>query len=254
MLVGRRLGHSFSANYFNDRFRKEHRNAHYSLCEIETIQELPQRIQSMPGLVGFNVTIPYKEEIIPFIDELTPLADTVGAVNTVKVISDAKSPKGYRLKGHNTDVEGFMESLRTAVINREKSGTALVLGSGGASKAVCAGLRELGFEPTVVSRHCGKGVTEYNELTPEQVWQADIIVNATPAGMYPETNCAPPFPFQYMRHNGITSRPRQIAFDLVYNPEETLFMKICSVHGAITMNGLAMLHRQAEAAWSFWQS
>lgn len=254
MLVGRRLGHSFSAKYFNDKFDRENVDARYSLCEIDSISELPERIEATAGLAGFNVTIPYKEEIIPYLDELTPLARAVGAVNAVKVCKDNNNPKGYRLTGHNTDVEGFMESLRPLIEDRREKGTALVLGSGGASKAACAGLRELGFESTVVSRHSGKEVTAYAELTPEQIWQADIIVNATPAGMYPEINSAPPFPFEYMRGDGSPDRPRQIAFDLVYNPDETLFMKICAAHGAIVMNGLAMLHRQAEAAWSFWRS
>lgn len=256
MLVGKRLGHSFSAKYFNQRFASEGRDALYSLCEIDDISELKEKISEMPGLIGFNVTIPYKEDILPLLHRISPLAAQVGAVNTVKVIGDSSGE--YLLEGYNTDVEGFVISIKEMIEANSKlygaythGSKALVLGSGGASKAVTTGLLQLGFKPIVVSRREGAADTTYRKLNPQNVWDAEIIVNATPAGMYPNTLGTPPFPYEYMRAPGV--RP-QIAFDLVYNPEETLFMKICRSHGAMTQNGLGMLYTQAEAAWRIWSA
>lgn len=258
MLMGRRLGHSFSARYFNARFGKEQIDAVYNLCEIPEISILPEVVAACPSLKGFNVTIPYKESIIPYLSTLTPLAKKVGAVNTVAV---CRSRDGQpTLIGHNTDVAGFKDSLSTVI--REVEGRygpyppgshAMVLGTGGASKAVCEGLRLLGFNPVKISRNVKPDSIPYADITPSQVWDAEVIVNATPAGMFPDINSAPPFPYQYMRNGDRGSRP-QIAFDLVYNPADTLFMKICRAHGAVVSNGEAMLHAQAEAAWLFWNS
>ncbi len=251
-LIGRKLGHSFSADYFNSKFKKEGIDAQYYLWELPEISLLPELISAHPLLEGLNVTIPYKEEIIPYLDSLSPLAEQTGAVNCVKVIRSEESSKGYFLQGHNTDVEGFMSSVRPLLQSDSKK--ALILGTGGASKAVKVGLEKLGLEILFVSRNPGEWKVSYRDLTPEQVWEADLIVNTTPLGMYPNLNAVPPFPFQYMRSGKEPNKSPQVAFDLIYNPSETLFMKICAAHGALVSNGLAMLHSQAEGAWRFWNA
>lgn len=246
-LIGGKLGHSLSAELFNRKFQKEGIEASYELHPLDSIDRLPDWLDSELDLKGFNVTVPYKEAVIPLLDELTPLASTVGAVNAVRV----EFREGRRwLVGHNTDVAGFRDALAPMLIEHGHAmgeRYALVLGSGGASKAVAAGLRELCIEPRIVSRTRKKGRIRYSDLTPELVYEAEVVVNATPLGTFPDTMASPPFPFQYLSKN-------TICFDLVYNPEKTLFMRICEAHGCRVTNGLAMLHGQAEAAWRFWNS
>lgn len=254
-LIGTRLGHSFSAGYFNSRFEKEGIGAIYFPHEMPDLAGLEKWIAETPELAGFNVTIPFKTQIIPLLDALSPLAEEVGAVNTVRIIRDVTVRRGFRLEGFNTDVRGFMELMSRARIDPVVSSLpqshpqdraeALVLGSGGASKAVVAALKNAGFKPKVVSRS-DRGDVRYSGLKPEDIHNAAVIVQATPLGMWPNISSAPPIGYEYLKGAG------QVCLDLVYNPEETLFMKICAAHGAKVAGGLAMLHAQADAAWSIW--
>ena len=246
-LIGRRLGHSFSARYFNEKFAREGVDARYDLYEIESIGALSVLIDREPELRGLNVTIPYKQEIIstPGLDFLSEAAREIGAVNTVKIVRDNN---GIRLEGHNTDAIGFGDSLGNIMANRPEITKALILGAGGgAAKAVEYVLRNrFGMEVTGVSRHAKDRRLSYSDLTPEIVKEHHLIVNCTPLGMWPDTDKCPEIPYQ-----GVTEH--HIGFDLVYNPEETLFMKRMTEPGAICCTGLEMLHGQAEASWKIWK-
>lgn len=233
-LIGKRLGHSFSASYFADKFRREGLDCEYRNFELPTIDTLAGLLGREAGLRGFNVTIPYKEAIIPYLDSLTDEAREVGAVNTVRV-------EQGRLTGHNTDLEGFDLAL-SGLLQGEEPRSALVLGTGGASKAVCAALRRRGIEYRTVSRTRG---LRYHDLTPELVADTPLIINATPLGMWPDTESKPELPYEAMGEG-------HRCFDLVYNPAETAFMAQARRHGARVCNGLTMLHSQADAAWRFW--
>lgn len=229
-LIGHPLSHSFSKTYFTEKFEREGLDCEYENYDIDDIALVREL-----DLSGFNVTSPYKEAIIPYLDELDPIAAEVGAVNTVKVL-----PNG-RLIGYNTDVIGFAETVFGAELQK----TALILGTGGASKAVQYALRQLGIRYSIVSRSIGKGDYQYEELTPEIIQSHLLIVNATPVGMAPNINEAPNLPY-----DAIT--PQHTLIDLIYNPDETLFLRKGKEHGAITINGLTMLHAQAEASWEIW--
>lgn len=239
-LIGKKLGHSFSKRYFTVKFTREGiANAVYELYELPTIAELPQLWHQKPDLVGLNVTVPYKEEVIPLLDELDEAAARIGAVNTIKI-------KAGKTTGYNTDYIGFRNSLEKfypATINSK----ALVLGSGGASKAVCAALEDLGINYTILSRNPEAGQLNYSSLTPELLGQYSLIINTTPLGMYPDTENCPAIPYQALT-------VAHYLYDLVYNPEETLFLKKGKEAGAQTINGLEMLYGQAEAAWQIWQN
>ncbi|MCH5220636.1 MAG: shikimate dehydrogenase [Muribaculaceae bacterium] len=239
-LVGYPLGHSFSKSYFTHKFLGEGINAGYENFELDDIALIRQVIEHNDNLRGFNVTIPYKEQILPYLDSLDEVAAEIGAVNVVRI------ENGGKLRGFNTDVYGFTESLRPmlAHYNHKK---ALVFGTGGASKAVLAGLKELGIEATVVSRkQIANGLT-YSDLTPAIIGEHTVIVNTTPLGMYPYVDAAP-----IMSYSALTSN--HVCFDLVYNPTQTKFMNQCAEMGAMTSNGLKMLHLQAEQAWRIWQN
>ena len=231
-LIGHPLSHSFSKTYFTEKFEREGLDCEYENYDIDDIALVRD-----VDLSGFNVTSPYKEAIIPYLDELDPIAAEVGAVNTVKVL-----PNG-RLIGYNTDVIGFAETVFGAELQK----TALILGTGGASKAVQYALRQLGIRYSIVSRSIGKGDYQYEELTPEIIQSHLLIVNATPVGMAPNINEAPNLPY-----DAIT--PQHTLIDLIYNPDETLFLRKGKEHDAITINGLTMLHAQAEASWEIWTS
>ena len=239
-LIGKSLSHSFSKIYFEEKFRREHiSDATYSLFELAHITEITDFIRQHPDLVGFNVTIPYKQQIIPFLDELSEEAHTVGAVNTVVIQHIDNQIKG---KGYNTDIIGFRNSLQG--INIPDS--ALILGSGGAAAAVKYVLEQLGCACTVVSRNPERGLP-YSALTSEIIRQHKLIVNCTPVGTFPDIHEKPDIPYE-----GISGE--HFLYDLVYNPSETAFLKEGILHGAKTQNGLAMLHAQAEAAWSFFKT
>ena len=239
-VIGYPLGHSFSVGYFNEKFSNEHINAKYINFEIPSIEDFAEVIESNPELRGLNVTIPYKEQVIPYLDSLSPEANAIGAVNVIRITR--KGDKTH-LKGFNSDVIGFTRSIEPLLERHHKK--ALILGTGGASKAVDYGLRSLGIETKFVSRTKRPGFFTYEEITPEIIKDYNIIVNCTPLGMYPNTDVCPTLPYEAMdSHN--------LLYDLLYNPDETLFMQKGKEHGAITKNGLEMLLLQAFASWEFW--
>lgn len=239
-LIGYPLGHSFSVGYFNEKFSNEHINAKYINFEIPSIEDFAEVIESNPELRGLNVTIPYKEQVIPYLDSLSPEANAIGAVNVIRITR--KGDKTH-LKGFNSDVIGFTRSIEPLLERHHKK--ALILGTGGASKAVDYGLRSLGIETKFVSRTKRPGFFTYEEITPEIIKDYNIIVNCTPLGMYPNTDVCPTLPYEAMdSHN--------LLYDLLYNPYETLFMQKGKEYGAITKNGLEMLLLQAFASWDFW--
>ena len=239
-LIGRTLKHSFSQTYFTQKFYSQgltddHR---YDLFELADIYELPALLQANPDLVGLNVTVPYKEVVVSYLDELAPSAARVGAVNVIE-----RCPDG-RLRGHNTDVVGFRESLRRFFPVGTDS-RALVLGGGGAAKAVVVALNDLRIAHWSVTRDpLGHGLT-YDELTPALLAVHPLIINATPLGTYPLIDTCPRLPYEALG-------PQHYLYDLVYNPSETLFMTKGREAGAHTKNGFEMLERQAEAAWDIW--
>lgn len=242
-LIGYPLGHSFSQRYFTEKFAKENIDAEYNLYPIEKIEDVVKMMDDTPELAGFNVTIPYKQQIMPYLDELDDEAREVGAVNVVKVTwKDGKR----HLKGYNSDIYGFYNSIKP-LIKPEIHKKALILGTGGASKAVSAMLRKLGIEYRFVSRTAKEGQLTYDDLTREVMGEYKVIVNCSPLGTFPNVESCPNIPYEYMTGE-------HLAYDLVYNPEETLFMKKAKEHGATTKNGLEMLHLQAEGAWRQWNS
>ncbi|MCX2738437.1 shikimate dehydrogenase family protein [Pontibacter anaerobius] len=237
-LIGKKLGHSFSKKYFAEKFTRESiADAVYELYELPEVQELPKLLLQEPELVGLNVTVPYKEQVMPLLDELDEAAARIGAVNTIRISQG-------RTKGYNTDFVGFKQSLETFYPELER-GQALVLGTGGAAKAVWAALDALQIPYLRVSRNVAEGQLSYSQLTPEMVQKYNLIINTTPLGMYPQVQEAPELPY-----SSITAR--HYCYDLVYNPSQTLFLQKCAAKGAQTLNGLPMLHLQAEAAWSIW--
>ena len=239
-LIGYPLGHSFSISYHNQRFADEGINAKYFNYEIASIDELKEVINSNPELKGLNVTIPYKEKVMEFLDYISPEARSIGAVNVIRVVHEGKN---IILKGYNSDVIGFTQSIEPMLEDYNKK--ALILGTGGASKAVDFGLRSLGLETVFVSRYERPGTIQYESITPEVVKEYNVIVNCTPLGMYPNVKECPKLPYEAMdEHN--------ILYDLIYNPDETLFMKNGAKFGAQTKNGLEMLLLQAFASWEFW--
>lgn len=240
-LVGYPLGHSFSRNFFNDKFEGEKINAEYLNFEIPAITYFPDIIELNPELMGLNVTIPYKQQVMEFLDEVTPEARAIGAVNVVRIDRSGKTPK---LTGYNSDVIGFVRSIEPLIRDHHKK--ALILGTGGASKAIKYGLeKKLGIETILVSRVKRDNCITYEDITPEVLKEYEIIVNCTPKGMYPHTDECPDIPYEHLTYNNLL-------YDLVYNPEETLFMKRGAQYGAVVKNGLEMLILQALASWEFW--
>lgn len=235
-LIGRSLSHSFSRNFFSAKFEAEQRAADYSLIEIEDISTI-NNVIAKHGLSGFNVTIPYKESIIPYLDELSSEAKAVGAVNCV-VVREGKTI------GHNTDVKGIEASL--GWLNIDENTKALVLGTGGASKAVQYVLRKMNIEYKVVSRDTSRGDLTYEQLSSEIIKEYTLIINATPIGTAPDIDNAPSLDYSSLGES------HQL-FDLVYNPATTEFLKRGEAQGANTMNGILMLQTQAIASWHIWQ-
>ncbi|SFE50171.1 shikimate dehydrogenase family protein [Thermophagus xiamenensis] len=237
-LIGYPLGHSFSQSYFTEKFKKENIDARYLNFPIPEINELPDLLKKHPYLAGLNVTIPYKQQVIDYLDELDPQAKDIGAVNVIKITWKNKVPY---LKGYNSDVIGFSRSITPLL--KPLHTKALILGTGGASKAVAYALKQLGLLFRFVSRNPQHpSHVSYQALTPEIIKEYKVIINTTPLGMAPNTDVAPPIPYE-----GITQE--HLAFDLIYNPETTLFLNKCANKGAVIKNGLEMLHLQAEAAW-----
>lgn len=239
-LIGYPLVHSFSISYFNQKFIDEKIDAVYENFEIPTIDLLPEVIDSNPDLRGLNVTIPYKQKVMPFLDAISQEAMAIGAVNVIKVTREGGKS---RLKGYNSDVIGFTKSIESMLEKFHKK--ALILGTGGASKAVDYGLKSLGLETVFVSRYQRPGTIQYEDITPDIIKEYNVIVNCTPCGMYPHTEECPKLPYEAMDN-------RTILYDLIYNPDTTLFMKKGAEYGANTKNGLEMLLLQAFASWDFW--
>lgn len=242
-LIGYPLVHSFSSGYFNEKFKSENIDAEYVNFEIPSIKAFMEVVEGNTNLCGLNVTIPYKEQVIPYLDELDKsTAGRVGAVNVIKIV---RLPKGkMRLVGYNSDILGFTRSIQPLLKPLHKH--ALILGTGGASKAVVHGLEDLGIKSTFVSREKkGKDTIGYHDITPEVMQQNKVIVNCTPVGMYPKMDCCPDIPYELLT-------PDHLLYDLLYNPDETLFMKKGKEQGATVKNGLEMLLLQAFASWEIW--
>ena len=240
-LIGYPLGHSFSISYFNQKFADEGINAKYENYEISSIDMLTEILDKHPNLKGLNVTIPYKEKVIPFLDSIAPEAREIGAVNVIRVTHEGKKTL---LKGFNSDVIGFTRSIEP-MLDRKWHKKALILGTGGASKAIHYGLKSLGLESVYVSRYERPETIQYSQVTPEVIREYNVIVNCTPVGMYPKTEECPPLPYEAMDHH-------TILYDLIYNPDQTLFMQKGAQYGAEVKNGLEMLLLQAFASWEFW--
>lgn len=240
-LIGYPLGHSFSIDFFNEKFQNEGIDAKYINFEIPEIEDLHEILASNPELKGLNVTLPYKEKVIPLLDDISPAAKSIGAVNVIKITHKGKK---IHLKGFNSDVIGFTKSIEPLLETFHKK--ALILGTGGAAKAVNVGLKSLGIETKFVSRSLQPENFLYSDITAEVLKEYLVIVNCTPIGMYPHEEEAPLLPYEAIDNH-------HLLYDLLYNPDETLFMKKGMEHGATVKNGLEMLLLQAFAAWDFWQ-
>ena len=233
-LIGKTLSHSFSEGHFNEKFHKEDINdAEYKNFELNNISEFTDLISKMK-LSGLNVTIPYKESVIPFLDELTPQAKAIGAVNTIQF-------KDNKLIGHNTDTIGFSQSIYPFLNERNK---ALILGNGGASKAIQYALKTLNIEYKIVSR---KSTFDYSDISSKTVGYYDIIINTTPLGGYPKITDFPQLPYKELNEN-------HLLFDVIYNPTESTFLRFGKTKNCSIKNGLEMLEIQAESSWNIWNS
>ena len=236
-LVGKNIDYSFSKKYFTEKFEKENLiNHNYQNFDIQSVFEITQIVKN-PHLCGLNVTIPYKEEIIPFLDKISKKAKKIGAVNTIKITKKGK------LKGYNTDFFGFQKSLSSLLNEHHKK--ALILGTGGASKAVAFALKKLGIQYSFVSQKLRRDYLSYEKLNEAIFQEYQIIINCTPLGTFPDIHSCPNIPYNLLNGN-------HIAFDLVYNPEETIFLQKAKQNGATTKNGMEMLIFQAEKAWEIW--
>lgn len=236
-LIGYPLSHSFSKGYFAEKFLKENiTDANYDVFPLEKIEDFTALYQNKENLIGLNVTIPYKQQVIPFLDELDETSANIGAVNTVKFT------QGKRI-GYNTDAYGFEMSLKPMLQSHHTN--ALILGTGGASKAVEYVLKKLGISFQYVSRNKSDNTISYEQLDEFIIHNSKLIINSTPIGMYPNVDVAPNIPY-----NAISEK--HLLYDLVYNPEETLFLKKGKEKGAQTKNGLEMLYLQAERSWEIW--
>jgi shikimate dehydrogenase len=241
-LIGNPLTHSASEGYFTEKFRKQHLEARYRLFPLASIEELPGLLEQHDSLAGLNVTIPYKSAVISSLDELSREAYYVGAVNVINI----QQKNGRRhLKGYNTDVAGF-ESLLKPVIKGRNITFALILGTGGASRAVQYVLRKLGIGYLLVSR---KGLKSdqltYPLVTSSIIRNHQLIINCTPVGMYPDTEEKPELLYRYIGKE-------HILIDLIYNPAETQFVRLGKLAGATTVNGQVMFEKQAEESWKIW--
>lgn len=245
-LIGWPLGHSFSKKYFTEKFNREGLadSCSYELFPLDSIEKLPDLLASRPNLRGLNVTIPYKTAVIPFLDELDETARAVGAVNTIRI------EKNGRLTGFNTDVIGFEKSLDILISDSDQSAfhnphSAIILGTGGAAKAVAHVFRKKNWPFQLVSRKAGPGILSYEMVDKSLLSTHFLLVNTTPLGMAPNLDGCPPIPFEWLDE-------RHWLFDLVYNPPETVFLRRGKMRGCRTKNGLEMLHLQAEAAWKIY--
>jgi shikimate dehydrogenase len=239
-LIGYPLSHSFSKRYFQEKFLKEGiQDYQYDLYPFENINLFPELLKRESQLVGLNVTIPYKQSIIPYLNELDETSQKIGAVNTILI-------KNGKTTGYNTDYIGFKQSLTHFTGNEQSKLQALVLGTGGASKAVQEALKSLQIPFRLVSRQATEIAISYQNLSAQDFQTYRLIINTTPLGMYPDTDKFPEIPYHFLDQ-------QHFVYDLIYNPEETLFLQKAKMQGAKTKNGLEMLYLQAEAAWKIWQ-
>lgn len=241
-LIGHPLTHSFSRDFFNQKFQDEGINAQYVNFDITDIDQLTGIIADNPMLDGLNVTAPYKEAVIPLLDDLDESARVVGAVNVIRFMRDADTGVLTGLRGYNTDVTAFGATLPSTL---EAGDRAMVLGTGGAAKAVGAALASRGIAVQPVSRRKAADILVPEEITRAMVTSCRLVVNATPVGMYPEVDRCPDFPYRFLTAH-------HLCYDLIYNPEETLFLKHAASQGAQTMNGIEMLLLQAIEAYDIW--
>lgn len=238
-LIGNPLTHSFSKQYFTEKFAKENiPGCQYELYPLDRIEQLPELLQAQPDLKGLNVTIPYKEQVIVYLQEQSPAVQQIKACNCIHIIDG-------RLTGYNTDVLGFQQSLQQQLQPHHTH--ALILGTGGAAKAVAFALEQLSLSYRFVSRKTGVHTIGYPDLSPIVMQQYTLIINTTPLGTYPNVEEAPPVPYQFLT-------PRHHLYDLVYNPAETLFLHHGKTYGAQVQNGADMLVIQAEESWKIWNS
>ena len=237
-LLGRNISYSFSKKYFDSKFKNEKlTECSFENFDIQNIEAFPDILKLNKALSGMSVTIPYKELVIPYLDKLSKNAEQIGAVNAIRITKKGK------LKGYNTDYYGFMKSIKPMLKSNHKK--ALILGTGGAAKAVAFGLQKLGIEYTFVSRTKTLENLTYNQLNQSIFENYPIIVNCTPIGTSPNIDIAPDLPYGFFSE-------KHLAFDLIYNPEESLFLKKAKSMGALTKNGHEMLVLQAEKAWKIW--
>ncbi len=242
-LIGYRLGYSFSKGFFTEKFEKENLAEHeYVNFELDSIEEFPEIFKKNDHIAGLNCTIPYKQQIMPYLDEIDEEAAKVGAINTVKII---RSEDGIKLKGFNTDIYGFENALKPML--NEKHKKALILGTGGASKAIKYILDKLGltYVSASIEEQLNEGEIRYDQIDEALLKEYLVVINATPLGTFPKVDTCADIPYQYLTSD-------HVLFDLVYNPEETLFMKKGKEKGAAVKNGLEMLHGQAIKAWEIW--
>ncbi len=237
-LIGKNIGYSFSRNYFTEKFKTESLNdCGYVNFDLKSIDQFPDILKENPNLYGINVTIPYKEKITPFLDKLSRKAQEIGAVNCIKILPNGK------LKGYNTDCYGFKKSIQKLLKPHHQK--ALILGTGGASKAVAYALEELGILYTFVSRNSGENTLLYKYINATTFDNYQIIINCTPLGTFPNVEDCPAIPYSFFTKD-------HIAFDLIYNPSETEFLKRAKAQQAVTQNGYDMLVYQAEKGWKIW--
>lgn len=236
-LIGHPLSHSFSKKYFEEKFLKLGlSDCIYNLYDIDKIEKI-KVLKNVENLVGLNVTIPYKETVLQYLDEMSPEAKQIGSVNTIKCTSN-----GW--KGFNTDYFGILNTMKSLPLSKVKS--CLILGSGGTSKTAAFVIKELGIDFLTVSRNkTGTGFINYSEINSEILRKYNLIINASPVGMYPEVENCPELPYKLLNENNIL-------FDMIYNPKKTLFLEKGQEKGCITLNGLNALYTQAEASWKIW--
>lgn len=242
-LIGYPLGHSFSQKYFTEKFRAENiLDCSYENFPLKDITRLTELLKLEPDLAGLNVTIPHKSEVIRFLDNISPEAEEIGAVNVIRIARDKKE---IILSGYNSDVYGFTESILPYL--KQNTGNALVLGTGGSSRAVSYALVKIGLNVTLVSRKHQPGMITYSDVDHLVMENTSLIVNTTPLGMFPDTAGKPGIDY-----NLLTSH--HVLYDLVYNPEMTAFLKEGKERGCTAIGGLEMLHLQAEKSWEIWNS
>jgi shikimate dehydrogenase len=241
-LIGQTVSHSFSKAYFDEKFFREGlRDHHYELFPLNNIKEIETLINDTKGLTGLNVTLPYKEQVISFLDEVDPEAKRIGAVNVIKI-------KDGKRKGYNTDSDAFFETIEKW-LPKDKKFKAVILGSGGSSKAVQEALTKLNLTFKIVSREAGKGDLTYEQLKkdPKIMAESLLVINTTPLGMHPKTDNMPPIDYEQIGNE-------HFVYDLIYNPARTMFLQKAEIRGATIKNGLEMLHVQAEKSWRIWNN